>query len=180
MIVVSRSGIIDKTIWTKPRGWHEICNWVKYPITLFHSKYGDRYPIVLTKIQEKSPNLRGKTVGRGGPKTTAERFRSCLVSVKLCHSDLISVITNIRHLFHQLFPWYPVWKTPATVVYHAWEPVVAIEALHVRVGGRMVSILRSYEHVPKGYRKAFIRMYGVEREKLPQPEGDIREKTSLL
>jgi hypothetical protein len=28
--------------------------------------------------------------------------------------------------------------------------------------------------------KVFIRMYGVEREKLPQPEGDIREKTSLL
>ena len=47
-------------------------------------------------------------------------------------------------------------------------------------GGRMVSILSSYEHVPRGYRKVFIRMYGVEREKLPQLEDDIREKTTLL
>jgi len=47
-------------------------------------------------------------------------------------------------------------------------------------GGRMVSILSSYEHVPKGYRKVFIRMYGVERDKLPQLEDDIREKTTLL
>jgi acetoin utilization protein AcuB len=47
-------------------------------------------------------------------------------------------------------------------------------------GGRMVSILSSYEHVPKGYRKVFIRMYGVERDKLPQLEADIRKKATLL
>jgi len=47
-------------------------------------------------------------------------------------------------------------------------------------GGRMVSILSSYEHVPKGYRKVFIRMYGVERDKLPQLEDDIRKKATLL
>ena len=47
-------------------------------------------------------------------------------------------------------------------------------------GGRMVSILSSYEHVAKGYRKVFIRMYGVERKKLPQLEDDIRAKTTLL
>lgn len=47
-------------------------------------------------------------------------------------------------------------------------------------GGRMVSILSSYEHVTKGYRKVFIRMYGVERDKLPQLEDDIREKATLL
>jgi acetoin utilization protein AcuB len=47
-------------------------------------------------------------------------------------------------------------------------------------GGRMVSILSSYENVPEGYRKVFIRMYGVERDKLPQLEDDIRKKATLL
>ena len=47
-------------------------------------------------------------------------------------------------------------------------------------GGRMVSILTSYENVPEGYRKVFIRMYGVERDKLPQLEDDIRKKATLL
>ena len=46
--------------------------------------------------------------------------------------------------------------------------------------GRMVSILTSYENVPEGYRKVFIRMYGVERDKLPQLEDDIRKKATLL
>ena len=47
-------------------------------------------------------------------------------------------------------------------------------------GGRMVSILSSYENAPEGYRKVFIRMYGVERDKLPQLEDDIRKKATLL
>jgi len=47
-------------------------------------------------------------------------------------------------------------------------------------GGRMVSILSTYEHVPKGYRNVFIRMYGVERDKLPQLEDDSRKKATLL
>lgn len=47
-------------------------------------------------------------------------------------------------------------------------------------GGRMVSILSTYEHVPEGYRKVFIRMLGVEREKLPRLEDDLREKAALL
>ena len=47
-------------------------------------------------------------------------------------------------------------------------------------GGRMVSILSTYEHVPEGYRKVFIRMLGVEREKLLRLEDDLREKAALL
>jgi len=47
-------------------------------------------------------------------------------------------------------------------------------------GGRMVSILSSYEHVPKGYRKVFIRMLGVERNKVAHLEDDLRKKATLL
>jgi len=47
-------------------------------------------------------------------------------------------------------------------------------------GGRMVSILSTYESVKKGYRKVFIRMYGVARDKLPQLEKELGEKARYL
>jgi len=47
-------------------------------------------------------------------------------------------------------------------------------------GGRMVSILSTYENVPKGFRKVFIRMYGVDRERLPRLEDELRQKAELL
>ena len=49
-----------------------------------------------------------------------------------------------------------------------------------KFGGRMVSILSSYENVPEGFRKVFIRMYGVEREKLPELETELKQKATLL
>jgi acetoin utilization protein AcuB len=45
-----------------------------------------------------------------------------------------------------------------------------------RYGGRMVSILSTYENVRTGYRKVFIRVYGVERDQLPQLEKELGEK----
>jgi len=45
-----------------------------------------------------------------------------------------------------------------------------------KYGGRMVSI----EHVPKGFRKVYIRMYGVERNQLPKLEDELRKKAELL
>jgi acetoin utilization protein AcuB len=47
-------------------------------------------------------------------------------------------------------------------------------------GGRMVSILSTYEDVQKGYRKVFIRMYGVARDKLSQLEKEMGEKAQYL
>lgn len=49
-----------------------------------------------------------------------------------------------------------------------------------RYGGRMVSILSTYENVREGYRKVFIRMYGVERDQLPQLEKELGEKAKYL
>jgi len=45
-----------------------------------------------------------------------------------------------------------------------------------RYGGRMVSILSTYENVRAGYRKVFIRVYGVERNQLPELEKELGEK----
>ena len=46
--------------------------------------------------------------------------------------------------------------------------------------GRMVSILSSYDHVKKGYRKVYVRFYGIDRSKLTQIKEEVKEKGTLL
>ncbi len=47
-------------------------------------------------------------------------------------------------------------------------------------GGRIVSILSSYERAPEGYHNVYIRMYGVDRTRFPQLTKDLKEKATLL
>lgn len=47
-------------------------------------------------------------------------------------------------------------------------------------GGSIASILSSYDRVKKGYRKAYIRMYGIDRLKLSQLKEELKEKATLL
>lgn len=46
--------------------------------------------------------------------------------------------------------------------------------------GRIVSILSSYERVPEGYHNVYIRMYGVDRSKVPQLIEALKAKATLL
>ena len=47
-------------------------------------------------------------------------------------------------------------------------------------GGRMVSILSSYDQVPEGYRKVYIRMRGIERSKLQDLIEELESEATLL
>jgi acetoin utilization protein AcuB len=47
-------------------------------------------------------------------------------------------------------------------------------------GGRMVSILTSYDGVPEGYRKVFIRMRSIERPRLQQLKEELSYKAALI
>ena len=47
-------------------------------------------------------------------------------------------------------------------------------------GGRMVSILTSYDDVPDGYRKVYIRMHSIERQKLQNLKDKLSERASIL
>jgi len=47
-------------------------------------------------------------------------------------------------------------------------------------GGRIASILTSYEEASEGYRKAFIRMYGLDRFKLEELKKELKEKFHVL
>jgi len=49
-----------------------------------------------------------------------------------------------------------------------------------KYGGRIVSILTSYENTTQGYRKVYIRMYDIDREKLENIKEDLRDKAILL
>jgi acetoin utilization protein AcuB len=49
-----------------------------------------------------------------------------------------------------------------------------------KYGGRMASIMTSYEGVPEGFRKSYIRMYGVDRFKIKDLERELREKAKVL
>jgi acetoin utilization protein AcuB len=47
-------------------------------------------------------------------------------------------------------------------------------------GGRIMSVLTSYDDAPKGSLKLYLRMYGLERKKLKTIKDKIRGKASLL
>jgi acetoin utilization protein AcuB len=47
-------------------------------------------------------------------------------------------------------------------------------------GGRMASILSSYEKAPEGHRYVYIRMYEVDRTKMPQLKEDLKKKAKVL
>jgi acetoin utilization protein AcuB len=49
-----------------------------------------------------------------------------------------------------------------------------------KYGGRMTSILSSYEDAPEGQRKVYIRMYGVDREKLPELKKELKSIAKVL
>ncbi len=47
-------------------------------------------------------------------------------------------------------------------------------------GGRIASILSSYEHVPAGFRAVHIRAYDLDRTKLPQLKKQLMDNTTVL
>ena len=47
-------------------------------------------------------------------------------------------------------------------------------------GGRMVSILTSYDQVPAGYRNVYIRMHSIDRAKIDELNDALSQKASLL
>ena len=49
-----------------------------------------------------------------------------------------------------------------------------------KYGGRMTSILSSYERAPEGHRHAYIRARGIDREKLPQLKKELMAAAKLL
>ncbi|MGD2272620.1 MAG: CBS and ACT domain-containing protein [Desulfobacterales bacterium] len=47
-------------------------------------------------------------------------------------------------------------------------------------GGRIVSLLTSYENVPPGYRNIYLRVYQIDRSILPKLQAELKERALLL
>ncbi len=47
-------------------------------------------------------------------------------------------------------------------------------------GGRLVSLLTSYERVPPGHRRLYVRAWAVDRDRLPSVLEEIKQKAKLL
>jgi len=98
------------------------------------------------------------------------------------HDQIVGTITK-GDLFRVLISLTGVGKRGIQFAFQVEDLPGSIKALADiirKYGGRMVSILSTYEHVPKGFRKVYIRMYGVERNQLPKLEDELRKKAELL
>jgi len=49
-----------------------------------------------------------------------------------------------------------------------------------KYNGRLGSILSSYENVPEGFRKIYIRSFGLDREKIPEIMEEFKKITTVL
>jgi len=48
-----------------------------------------------------------------------------------------------------------------------------------KYGGRVASILSSYDNVTSGYRKVYIHLYGIDRSRLPELKSEFIERATL-
>lgn len=57
-----------------------------------------------------------------------------------------------------------------------------VDVTHVirAFGGRISSILTSYEKVPEGYRNVYVRMHSIDRAKLEELEAELKKVSTLL
>ena len=60
------------------------------------------------------------------------------------------------------------------------QSISAISDVIRKFGGRMVSLLTSYEKAPQGYRNIYIRAYQINRENISQLLKELKENATLL
>ena len=104
------------------------------------------------------------------------------VPVVVDNTEVVGVITK-SDIFRALISLTGVSKRGvqfACIVPDKPGSVMEMSNLIRSAGGRMVSILTSYDRVTKGYRRLYIRLYAVDRKKLPELKQAIQKKATLL
>ena len=98
------------------------------------------------------------------------------------HGKVVGIITK-GDLFRVLVPLTGVGKKGiqfALLVADRRGTIKEITDLIRENGGRMMSVLTSYDEAPKDYIKLYLRMHGLERQKLKTLVNNIRDRASLL
>lgn len=101
----------------------------------------------------------------------------------ITQSDLFSVLMSVTGMGKRGLQYAMMQKRGiqfAFIVEDRAGSIRELEDILRKYKGRMTSILSSYERVPDGYRKVYIRMFGIDRSKIPQIKKELKEKASLV
>jgi acetoin utilization protein AcuB len=101
----------------------------------------------------------------------------------ITQSDLFSVLMSVTGMGKRGLQYAMMQKRGiqfAFIVEDRPGSIRELEDIIRKYKGRMTSILSSYERVPDGYRKVYIRMFGIDRSKLPHLKNELKGKARLV
>jgi acetoin utilization protein AcuB len=142
---------------------------------------------LLSKIKVK--NIMSKNPIMVPPDLTVEETAEILLTNKISGAPVVDETGKIvgtitqSDLFRVLISLTGVGKRGIQFAFLIEDRPGSIKSLADPIrehGGRMVSILTSYDNVPEGYRKVYIRFFGLDRTKLPSLKEELRKVAKLL
>ena len=142
---------------------------------------------LISKIKVK--NIMSKSPVAVSPDLTVEETAEILLNNKISGVPVVDekgkVVGTITQtdLFRVLIALTGVGKRGIQLAFQVADRPGSIKDLADPIrkhGGRMVSILTSYDNVPDGFRKVYIRMYGLDRAKLPALKEELAKAAKLL
>ena len=101
----------------------------------------------------------------------------------ITQSDLFSVLMSVTGMGRRGLQYAIMQKRGIKFAFQVEDRpgcIKELESILRKYGGRVRSIMSTYTDTPEGYRKVYIRMYGINREKLPQLKDELREKAELI
>ncbi|UCF83036.1 MAG: CBS domain-containing protein [Desulfobacteraceae bacterium] len=101
----------------------------------------------------------------------------------ITQSDLFTVLMSVTGMGGRGLQYAMMQKRGIQFAFMAEDRTGSIRELEDiirKYKGRMTSILSSYEGVPDGYRRVYIRTFGLDRSKLSQVKEELGNKAKLL
>ena len=142
---------------------------------------------LIAKIKVKS--IMSKNPIRVSPDLTVEETAEVLLANKISGAPVVDAAGKVvgtitqTDLFRVLIALTGVGKRGIQFAFQIEDRPGSIKSLADPIrnhGGRMVSILTSYDNVPDGFRKVYIRMYGLDRAKLASLKEELKKVAKLL
>jgi acetoin utilization protein AcuB len=142
---------------------------------------------LITKIKVKS--IMSKNPIAVAPDLTVEETAEILLNNKISGAPVVDekgkIVGTITQtdLFRVLISLTGVGKRGIQFAFQVEDRPGSIKTLADPIrthGGRMVSILTSYDNVPEGFRKVYIRTYGLDRAKLTSLKNEFEKVAKLL
>jgi acetoin utilization protein AcuB len=142
---------------------------------------------LISKIKVKS--IMSKNPISVSPDLTVEETAEVLLNNKISGAPVLDdkgkVVGTITQtdLFRVLISLTGIGKRGIQIAFQIVDRPGSIKDLADIVrkyGGRMVSILSSYDNVPEGQRKVYIRMHSIERAKVEQMKAELVKIATLL